>query len=252
MKEVWMPIGIPGCGKSTYLRNAAAFKNSTFIGLDLVRQELTGNMGDVSKDAQVREIVKDRLRQALVSDRPETDTIVLDATFLNAKNRKPYLDIVKTLGKDVILRVFEFSATLDICLERQKKRARQVPVEIMNQLGRLFSSFKAEEAEGLQFERKVIPAEFTLPTAEKTVSMKEIKTNKALEEKLAFLGFWREGDEWSSGRAAKLVFDENRSKSDTAMESKISQLIQRGFAVSVAEAAEPTKGKSKPRKIRFA
>lgn len=245
IKEVLMPIGLPGCGKTTYLRNYAAYKPITFISLDQIRQELTGNMSDLSRDKDVRSLAEDRFTQALDSDAEGTGTILLDSTNLSPRGRSKYMSILKAAkekGREILLKVFEFTLTAKESAERQKGRARQIPEKDIYYLAQFKKPFLASEAEGVPSKVFAVNPGEPLPNAEMLVALKGVKNYTQFDAFAQAQGFWREGEEWCSARAAKLAVPRKLlSTKDTKLKAALQQFIQKGFALSVSENEKPAK-----------
>ncbi|MBY0405590.1 MAG: ATP-binding protein [Cyanobacteria bacterium] len=229
-KTVWMPIGIPGCGKTTYLRNAAGTTPFQIISPDLIREELTGNMGDLSQDKKVWPLAEERFKEALASKAPQNKLILLDATFLQPRGRKKFIDLMKESSQKVMLKIFEFQASLATCLERQKGRERQVPPEVMARLANGRVPFSTEEAEGLKTEVLQIPETFTLTNPTQQVSVEDVKSVEALETRLKSLGFWKEGNSWCSAKVSQIEFAPAQLGEGSVLKQIAEKFIAQGFA----------------------
>ncbi len=81
-----MPIGIPGSGKSRFIRslNASFHIESS----DNIRKKLTGNVSDISRDKEVFEIAHKNISASL----REGKHAALDATNVDHKRRKEFLE----------------------------------------------------------------------------------------------------------------------------------------------------------------
>ena len=113
MKKLYLPIGISGAGKSTYLKKH--FKPEVIISPDDVRRELTGNVTDQSKDAQIwMYIVPQRINAALNT----YGEAVLDATNTNSRDRTRFL---KNFGNDVETTAILFGSNPEVSKARVKK-----------------------------------------------------------------------------------------------------------------------------------
>lgn len=55
---VIMSVGIPGSGKSTVMNEISEALNVPVLGTDGIRQEITGNLADVSQDALIPDIMR--------------------------------------------------------------------------------------------------------------------------------------------------------------------------------------------------
>jgi predicted kinase len=113
-------VGLPGSGKSTW----AARQGTTALSSDAVRQQLADDATDQSIHPRVFSTLRYLLRQRLAIGRPVT---YIDATHLTPAERKPYAQIAEWYGCD--LEAVFFDIPLDVCIERNRGRARTVPEE---------------------------------------------------------------------------------------------------------------------------
>lgn len=126
MPTLYMMVGIPGCGKSSY---AESLEVKIFAS-DKLREELWGDesiQGD-NKElfSELHKRIKDCLKQRL--------SCVYDATNINAKKRTAF---IKELAKIDCRKVCIFMVTdIDICLERNEERGRSVPIEVIDRMYR--------------------------------------------------------------------------------------------------------------------
>jgi predicted kinase len=118
-------VGLPGSGKSTYLRQTG----TSGLSSDAIRKLLADDETDQSIHVRVFQTLRYLLEQRLAIGRPVT---WVDATNLTPEERRPYIDIGGTHGCEVEA-VF-FDVPLEICLERNSLRERIVPVEAMKKM----------------------------------------------------------------------------------------------------------------------
>jgi predicted kinase len=117
-------VGLPGSGKSTYLKTRGAALSS-----DQIRYLLADDEADQSLHDRVFETLRYLLRQRLALGRPVT---YIDATNLTPQERAPYLGIGKAYGCAVEA-VF-FNVPLEICRLRNAARRRVVPPEALEKM----------------------------------------------------------------------------------------------------------------------
>ena len=115
-------VGLPGSGKSTYL----ARKNAVGLSSDTIRQWLADDEADQTIHDRVFQSLRYLLRQRLALGRPVT---YVDATNLSPQERAPYVGIGKSYGCDV--EALFFAVPLAVCRERNRKRQRVVPDDVM-------------------------------------------------------------------------------------------------------------------------
>jgi predicted kinase len=117
-------VGLPGSGKSTWLRNTKGVLSS-----DAVRNLLTDDETDQTVQDRVFETLRYLLRQRLAIGRPVT---YVDATNLTPHERAPYIGIGAAYGCEVEA-VF-FDVPLEMCRERNASRHRVVPEDVMDKM----------------------------------------------------------------------------------------------------------------------
>ena len=115
-------VGLPGSGKSTYLEQLGAGALSS----DTIRRLLADDETDQTIHDRVFETVRYLLRQRLALRRPVT---YIDATNLTPEERQPYLGIGRSYG--CLLEAVYFDVPLAVCRERNARRHRIVPDEVL-------------------------------------------------------------------------------------------------------------------------
>ena len=120
-------VGLPGCGKSTWLAN----QGLRALSSDGIREILADDPTDQSLNARVFATLRYLLRQRLAIGRPVT---YVDATHLSVEERRPYLTLAAAYGCDVEAVWFDIPVT--VCQERNLGRERVVPAEVIERLSR--------------------------------------------------------------------------------------------------------------------
>jgi predicted kinase len=124
-QRIVITVGLPACGKSTYLERFRA----RAISSDEIRGLLADDPRNQKIHKRVFATVRYLLRHRLAVGRPVT---YVDATHLTPKERRPYLEIGRKYGCPVD--VLYFDVPLEICLRRNRKRDRKVPESAMRRM----------------------------------------------------------------------------------------------------------------------
>lgn len=91
MGHLILMCGLPGCGKSSYINKNLLNNEEVLVSLDDIRLEICGKRGDQYRNKDVTSIAVSRITKLLNEDH----TVVLDATSISKRNRRPMLDIAK-------------------------------------------------------------------------------------------------------------------------------------------------------------
>lgn len=118
-------VGLPGSGKSTYLKGMGV----RGISSDAIRGLLVDDETDQTIHERVFQTVRYLLRQRLALERPVT---YIDATNLRPEERRPYLEIGQQFGCEV--EAVYFDVPLAVCRERNAQRHRVVPEDAMEKM----------------------------------------------------------------------------------------------------------------------
>ena len=116
--------GIPGSGKSTWVRSWAK-SNDVIISRDAIRFILLNENDDYfAKENDVLRIFKQQIKQAVQN--PEVESVFIDATHLSSKSR---MDMVRQLpAGDYEVIAAAAIVPLETCLERNAQRNGRVLV----------------------------------------------------------------------------------------------------------------------------
>lgn len=129
MNQFIMIAGLPGSGKSTIAKELANARNAVLHSSDDVRQELFGD----ANNQEMNELVFRELNTRIMEHLNDGRNVVYDATNLNYKKRKAFLDRMKIeCRKECVL----VATPYEICLERNNGRERKVPQDVIEKMYR--------------------------------------------------------------------------------------------------------------------
>lgn len=117
MSRLILPIGISGSGKS-YIYNKD-YKDCVQVSPDLIREELTGDISNQSRNKEVFKLAFERVDEYL----NKGQDVFFDATNVNKSQRKNFTD--KYIGTDVEVIYVILPADIDLSWKRIRKDIRE-------------------------------------------------------------------------------------------------------------------------------
>jgi predicted kinase len=133
---VVLAIGLPGSGKSSWFRR----HNIIPLSSDLIRGLLFDDATEQRFQDLVFSSLRYMLRMRMVAGRP---TNYIDATNLSPKERHSWIKMARDFNYEAHA-VF-FDVPTEICMERNRKRSRNVPDEIMLRMAQKLRPPKFDE-----------------------------------------------------------------------------------------------------------
>ena len=115
-------VGLPACGKSTYVRE----QKLPALSSDHIRHLICDDAAEQGVNARIFHVLRVLLRERLALVRPLT---VIDATSLNRTERLPYIEIALEFGADI--EALFFDVPFEVCQARNAARERVVPPDAM-------------------------------------------------------------------------------------------------------------------------
>ena len=128
MCRIVITVGLPGSGKSTYLKR----RGVNAISSDEIRHLIADDSEDQSVHAQVFATIRYLIRQRIAAGRVVT---YVDATHLTRWERRPYVRLARKYGCQV--EAIFFNVPLETCVRRNQRRGRVVPEEVIRAMAEL-------------------------------------------------------------------------------------------------------------------
>ncbi|HLI62180.1 MAG TPA: AAA family ATPase [Terriglobales bacterium] len=133
---VVLSIGLPGSGKSTWFKR----HNILPLSSDMVRILLFDDVTEQRYQDLVFSTLRSMLRARLLARRPWN---YLDATNLSPHERRSWIKLAHDFGYEVHA-VF-FDVPPEVCIERNRRRDRNVPEDVMQRMAQKLRAPKFEE-----------------------------------------------------------------------------------------------------------
>ncbi|WP_040483908.1 AAA family ATPase [Lyngbya aestuarii] len=132
MSKLILMIGLPGSGKSFFATQLQInHPQYQLISTDTIRAQLFGDEGIQGPWLRVWSQVQYQFKQAV----GEGTDAIYDATNTQRRQRKEVITVAREIGFDPIFAVW-VNTPLEICLQRNQNRLRQVPEEIILKMHR--------------------------------------------------------------------------------------------------------------------
>jgi predicted kinase len=133
---VVLAIGLPGSGKTTWFKR----RGVTPLSSDMLRSILFDDITEQRYQGLVFSTLRSLLRARLIARMPWN---YVDATNLAPHERRQWIKMAKSFGYDVHA-VF-FDVPLEVCLERNRRRERQVKEELVQRMAAKLKAPSFEE-----------------------------------------------------------------------------------------------------------
>lgn len=135
--KLFMMVGLPGSGKSTHIQSIETElkkrkQKYVIVSPDSIREELTGSVGDQSKNKEVFDVAFSRLRENLA----KRVTVIFDSCAVSKKSRSSLLKIAKSKKAYSVAVVVDVK--LSTALKQNAGRERKVPDDVIKRFHRTF------------------------------------------------------------------------------------------------------------------
>jgi len=122
---VVLSVGLPGSGKTTWFKR----KGVTPLSSDLLRSLLFDDPTEQRHQDLVFSSLRSLLRARMIARMPAN---YVDATNLSPKERRHWIRMAREFGYEA--HAVYFDVPVDTCLERNRKRQRVVPEDVMQRM----------------------------------------------------------------------------------------------------------------------
>lgn len=122
---VVLTIGLPGSGKTTWYKRHGV----TPLSSDMLRTILFDDITDQRYSGLVFSTLRSLLRARLIAKMPWN---YVDATNLSAHERRQWVKMALSFGYEV--QAVFFDVPLEVCMERNSRRERRVPDDVMQKM----------------------------------------------------------------------------------------------------------------------
>ena len=131
MMTLYITVGCPASGKSTYVKNYVDNKqNGMYLSSDELRAKFGSGETDQTCTNQVFSYIKQKISEILQDK--NGGYLIIDATSINKKNRREYIELAKKNKSKIVAWVFERNR--DILIDRNKNRDRVVPIWVIDRM----------------------------------------------------------------------------------------------------------------------
>jgi predicted kinase len=149
MTTLVVMIGIPGSGKSTLIQHWSQSQRCLVISTDQIRAQLFGDEAIQGSWLLIWREVQRQFQGAAEQLRSGiAEFAIYDATNTRRRNRRAVIASARSVGFTQIIGVW-LDPPLEVCVQRNQARLRQVPDEVLQRMYRQLWSCPPRLREGL-------------------------------------------------------------------------------------------------------
>ena len=127
-----MLCGLPASGKSTYAKQLSLSENAVIHASDTLRKELFGDENNNDQNDKLFIELHKRIKQDLLNGK----NVIYDATNINYKRRKVFLDELKKI--ECFKKCIIIATPYEDCIFQNKNRERKVPDYVIKKMYKNF------------------------------------------------------------------------------------------------------------------
>lgn len=124
MSKLYIMVGIPGSGKSTYAKKI----DGVICSSDQIRKELYGSEAILGSYSKVFGILDEMVKNVLISG----ENAIYDATNLSKRGRRSLIYRFQEYAEEII--IIYICTSLKTALKRNNRRKRKVPENIIKEM----------------------------------------------------------------------------------------------------------------------
>jgi predicted kinase len=140
-KALIILVGPPASGKSTWGKKFADDNDVVYVSTDAIRKEIGSGEADQSVSAAAFGVARQRVSQALGAGK----SAMIDATSVNRKARRDWIQLGRGHGAYIVAVAFEVSR--DELLRRDAQRERHVGEEVIDRFIGKYARPTADEVD---------------------------------------------------------------------------------------------------------
>jgi predicted kinase len=150
MAQLILMIGIPGSGKSSLAaRLQQTCPGCLLISTDQIRARLFGDEAIQGSWCLIWQEIRQQFNDAIAHIQHDPESFALfDATNARRRNRRELIALARSIGFTQITGIW-LDPPLEVCLERNQNRSRQVPEAVIQRMHRQLWSCPPRLREGI-------------------------------------------------------------------------------------------------------